>query len=122
MSNGDEKFLVTPLFYPSLPKLLTLRRNWGVGFKFRGLSNFMVGAIEWTEYILKYFGHSLRSANIYGGVGVSCYPHHFEGDVWRVFCELWGPLANTLHHNAGEVGIFLYNMEKIGGLLTLRDV
>ena len=46
--NGDEKFLVTPSFYPALHRLLTLRRNWGVDFKFRGLSNFMVGAIEWT--------------------------------------------------------------------------
>jgi len=26
-SNGDEKFLVTPSFYPALHKLLTLRRN-----------------------------------------------------------------------------------------------
>ena len=41
-SNGDEKFPVTPLFYLTLHRLLTLRRNWGVDFKFRGLSNFMV--------------------------------------------------------------------------------
>jgi len=45
-SNGDEKFLVTPSFYPTLHKLLTLRRNWGVDFRFRGLSNFIVGAIH----------------------------------------------------------------------------
>ena len=31
-SNGDEKFSVTPSFYPALHKLLTLRRNWGVDF------------------------------------------------------------------------------------------
>ena len=28
-SNGDEKFPVTPSFYPALHRLLTLRRNWG---------------------------------------------------------------------------------------------
>ncbi|KAJ8448608.1 LOW QUALITY PROTEIN: hypothetical protein Cgig2_010495 [Carnegiea gigantea] len=121
-SNGDEKFLVIPSFYPALHRLLTLRRNWGVDFKFQGLSNFMVGAIEWTEYILKHFEHTLRSANIYGAVGVSCYPYHFDRDVWRAFCELWGPLINTLHHGAGEVDISLYDLEMIGGLPILGDV
>ncbi|KAJ8441382.1 hypothetical protein Cgig2_009090 [Carnegiea gigantea] len=41
-SKGDEKFLVTPSFYPALDRLLTLRRHWGVDFVFRDLSNFMV--------------------------------------------------------------------------------
>jgi len=45
-SNGDAKFPITPLFYPALHRLLTLRRNWGVDFMFIGLSNFVVGAIE----------------------------------------------------------------------------
>ena len=81
----------------------------------------MVGAIEWAEYILKHFEHTLRSTSIYGAVGVSCYPYHFDRDVWRAFCELWGPLTNTLHHGAGEVGISLYDLERIGGLPILGD-
>ncbi|KAJ8421233.1 hypothetical protein Cgig2_027236 [Carnegiea gigantea] len=31
-SNGDEKFVVTPSFYPVLHTLLTFRRNWGSKF------------------------------------------------------------------------------------------
>ncbi|KAJ8423359.1 hypothetical protein Cgig2_011620 [Carnegiea gigantea] len=68
------KNLVASSFYLALHKLLTLRRNWGMDFKFRGLPNFMVGAIEWTEYILKHFEHTIRSTNIYRAIGVSCYP------------------------------------------------
>ncbi|KAJ8428557.1 LOW QUALITY PROTEIN: hypothetical protein Cgig2_000421 [Carnegiea gigantea] len=112
-SNGDEKFLVTPSFCPALHKLLTIRRNWG---------SFMVGAIEWTEYILKHFEHAIRSANIYGAIGVSCYPYHFDRDVWGAFCELWDPLTNTLHHGAGEVGISIYDLERFAGLPILGDV
>jgi len=82
----------------------------------------MVGAIEWTEYILKHFEHTLSSADIYGVVGISCHPYHFDRDIWRAFCELWGPLTNTLHHGAAEVGIFLYDLEKIGGLPILGDI
>ncbi|KAJ8421404.1 LOW QUALITY PROTEIN: hypothetical protein Cgig2_017481 [Carnegiea gigantea] len=119
-SNGDKKFLVTPSFYPAPHKLLTLRRNWGVDFKFRGLSSFMVGAIEWSEYILKHFEHTTRSANTYGAVGVSCYPYRFDRD--RAFCELWGALTNMLHHGAGEVNISLYDLERIAGLPILGDV
>ena len=43
-------------------------------------------------------------------------------DVWRAFCELWGPLTNTLHHSAGEVGVYLYDLEKISGLPILGDI
>ncbi|KAJ8425340.1 hypothetical protein Cgig2_030499 [Carnegiea gigantea] len=82
----------------------------------------MVGAIEWTEYILKHFEHTLRSVGIFEAVGVSCYPYHFDRDVWRAFCELWGPLTNTLHYGAGEVGISLYDSERIGGLPILGDI
>ncbi|KAJ8436511.1 hypothetical protein Cgig2_003209 [Carnegiea gigantea] len=82
----------------------------------------MVGAIEWTKYIQKHFEHTLRSANIYGVVSVSCYLYHFDRDVWRAFCELWGPLTNTLRHGAGEVDISLYDLERIGGLPILGDV
>ncbi|KAJ8449170.1 hypothetical protein Cgig2_027172 [Carnegiea gigantea] len=82
----------------------------------------MVGTIEWTEYILKHFEHTLRSANIYGAIGVSCYPYHCDSDVWRAFCELWGPLTNTFHHDAREVDISLYDLERIGGLPILGDI
>jgi len=82
----------------------------------------MVGAIEWTEYILKHFELTLSSANIYRAVGISCYPYHFDRDVWRAFCELWSPLTNTLQYGAGEVGISLYDLEKIGGLTILGDI
>jgi len=33
-SNGDEKFPITPSFYPAFHRLLTLGRNWGVDFRF----------------------------------------------------------------------------------------
>ncbi|KAJ8434134.1 hypothetical protein Cgig2_000854 [Carnegiea gigantea] len=52
---------------------------------------------------------------IYGVVDVSCYPYHFDRD-------LWGPLTNTLHHGAGEVGIFLYDLERIASLPILGNV
>ncbi|KAJ8436144.1 hypothetical protein Cgig2_033639 [Carnegiea gigantea] len=44
---------------------------------------------------------------------------HFDANVWRAFCELWGPLTNTLHHGAGEVSISLYDLERVGGLPIL---
>ena len=75
-----------------------------------------------AEYILKHFEHTLRSANIYGAIGISCYRYHVDRDLWRDFCKLWGPLTNTLHHGAGEVGISLYDLEKIDGLPILGDI
>ncbi|KAJ8443572.1 hypothetical protein Cgig2_020659 [Carnegiea gigantea] len=69
-----------------------------------------------------HFEHTLRSAGIYGAVGISCYPYHFDRDICRAFCELWDPLTNTLHHSAGEVGISLYDLERIGGLPIRGDV
>ena len=107
---------------PTFHRLLTQRRNWGADFKFRGLSNFMVGAIEWTERILKHFEHSLRSTSIYSVVGVSCYPYHFDRDIWRAFCELWGPSTNTSHVGTREVGISLYDLKGIGGLPFVGDI
>ncbi|KAJ8444126.1 hypothetical protein Cgig2_005807 [Carnegiea gigantea] len=123
-SNRDEKFLVTPSFYPAFHKLLILKRNWDVDFRFRELSSFMIGAIEWTEYILKHFEYTLRSANTCRVVGLSYYPYHyhFDRDVWRAFCELGSPTTNTLHHDVGGVGISLYNLERIGGLPILGGI
>lgn len=36
--------------------------------------------------------------------------------LWRAFCELWGPLSNTLHYADGEMSISLYDLKVIGGL------
>ncbi|KAJ8428041.1 LOW QUALITY PROTEIN: hypothetical protein Cgig2_007618 [Carnegiea gigantea] len=79
----------------------------------------MIGAIKWTKYILKHFEHTLRSAGIYGAcilllLSFSC--------TWQAFCVLWGPLTNTLHHGAREVGISFYDLERIDGLPILGDV
>ncbi|KAJ8434749.1 hypothetical protein Cgig2_001952 [Carnegiea gigantea] len=59
---------------------------------------------------------------MFGAVGVSQFPYYFDANVWRTFCELWGPLTNTLHHDADEVGISLYDLKWVGGLPILRDI
>ncbi|KAJ8431097.1 hypothetical protein Cgig2_007513 [Carnegiea gigantea] len=61
-------------------------------------------------------------AGIFGAVGVSQFPYHFNTNVWRAFCELWGPLTNTLRHGTGEVGISFYDLERIGGLPVLGAI
>ena len=38
------------------------------------------------------------------------------------FCELWGSLTNTLHHDTGEIGISLYDLERVEGLPILGDI
>lgn len=58
-------------------------------------------------------------ANIYGAVGVSCYPFDWDQNVWRAFCELRSPLTNTLHHAMGEFSLSLYDLKIIGGLPAL---
>lgn len=45
----------------------------------------------------------------------------YRNDVWRAFCELWGPLTNTLHHGGGEMGISLNDLKQIGGLPILGE-
>ncbi|CAB4268593.1 unnamed protein product [Prunus armeniaca] len=52
-------------------------------------------------------------------VTISCYSYHCCSNVWRAFCELWGPLSNTFHHGNGEMGISLYDLKVIGGLPIL---
>ncbi|KAJ8446034.1 hypothetical protein Cgig2_012378 [Carnegiea gigantea] len=61
----------------------------------------------------------LKQAGIFG-VGVSQFAYHFDTNVSQAFYELWGTLTNTLHYRKGEVGIFLYDLERIRGLPTLR--
>ncbi|KAJ8422773.1 LOW QUALITY PROTEIN: hypothetical protein Cgig2_014321 [Carnegiea gigantea] len=79
----------------------------------------MVGVIEWTKQALVCFEEPLKGASIYGAVGVSQFPYHFDANA---FCELWGPLTNTLHYGAGEVSISLYDLGRIGGLPILGAI
>ncbi|KAJ8423893.1 hypothetical protein Cgig2_006230 [Carnegiea gigantea] len=119
---GPEIYPIEEEFYPALYRLLAARRNWGPTFQFRGRSTFMLGVMEWTKRVLTRFEEPLQQAGIFGAVGVSQFPYHFDANVWRAFCELWGPLTNTLHHGAGEVGISLYDLERVGGLPILGDI
>ena len=72
--------------------------------------------------MLTRFEELLKQVGIFGAVGVSQFPYHFDSNLWRAFCELWGPLTNTLHHGTGEVGISLYDLERVGGLPILGDI
>jgi len=82
----------------------------------------MTGVMEWTKRVLVRFEEPLKQASIFGAVGVSQFSYHFDAHVWRAFCELWGPLTNTLQHGAGEVRISIYDLERIGGLPILRAI
>ncbi|KAJ8429201.1 LOW QUALITY PROTEIN: hypothetical protein Cgig2_032987 [Carnegiea gigantea] len=81
---GPEIYPAEEEFYPTLHWLLIGRRNWGSTFQFRDRSTFMIGA------------------GIFGVVGVSQFPYHFDANA---FCELWGLLTNTLHRGAGEIEV-----------------
>ncbi|KAJ8431702.1 hypothetical protein Cgig2_022324 [Carnegiea gigantea] len=52
----------------------------------------------------------LKQVGIFGAVGISQFPYHFDAN---------SPLTNTLHHGTGEVGISLYDLEQIGSLPIL---
>jgi len=69
--------------------------------------------------VLTRFEEPLKQAGIFGAVGVSQFPYHFDANVWQGLCELWGPLTNTLHYGAGVVSISLYDLERVGGLPLL---
>ncbi|KAJ8426999.1 LOW QUALITY PROTEIN: hypothetical protein Cgig2_028204 [Carnegiea gigantea] len=99
---GQETYLADEEFYPTLYRLLTGRSNWGLTFQFRGCSTVII------------------RVSIFGVVGVSQFLYHFDTNVWWGFCELWGPLTNSFHRSAGELGISLHDLERIGGSLTLR--
>ncbi|KAJ8432495.1 hypothetical protein Cgig2_003572 [Carnegiea gigantea] len=71
-----------------------------------------MGVIEWTEYILKHFEHTLRPAGIYGAVG-RCV---------EAILRALGSSSKYAPSGVGEVGISLYNLERITGLLILGDV
>ncbi|KAJ8421650.1 hypothetical protein Cgig2_019223 [Carnegiea gigantea] len=78
--------------------------------------------ISTTKRVLTRFEEPLKQAGIFGAIDVSQFSYHFDANVWQAFCELWGPLTNTLHHGAGEVNISLYDLERIGGLPTFEAV
>jgi len=82
----------------------------------------MLVVMEWTKRVLTCFEEPLQQVGIFGAVGVSQFPYHFDVNVWRAFCEFWGPLTNTLHHGTGEVGISLHDLERVGGLPILGDI
>ncbi|KAJ8443399.1 hypothetical protein Cgig2_018832 [Carnegiea gigantea] len=71
--------------------------------------------MDWTKRVLARFEEPLKQDGVFGAVGVSQFPYHFDANIWRAFCKLWGPLTNTLHHGAGKVGISLYDLERVGG-------
>ncbi|KAJ8426000.1 hypothetical protein Cgig2_006250 [Carnegiea gigantea] len=85
-----------------------------------GRSTFMVWVMEWTKRVLAHL--PLKQAGMFGAVGVSQFSYHFDANAWRAFYELWGSLTSTLHHGAGEVGISLYDLERVGGLPSLGDI
>jgi len=77
----EERYPVEDEFYPALHRLLTARKNWGVTFQFRGRSTFMTGVMEWTKQVLVHFEEPLKWAGIFGAVGVSQFPYHFDANV-----------------------------------------
>ncbi|XP_020411123.1 uncharacterized protein LOC109946775 [Prunus persica] len=116
---GDKQCLPRDEFYPVMHRMLRNKISWGSNFKFFRQANFLSFVLEWTESILSDFGDVFRQADIYGAVAISRYSYDFCPNVWRAFCELWGPLSNTFHHGNGEMGISLYDLKVIGGLPIL---
>ena len=78
--------------------------------------------MEWTKRVLTRFEEPLKQAGIFGAVGVSQFSYHFDANVWRAFCELWGSLTNTLYHGVDEVGISLFNLKRVRGSPIIGDI
>lgn len=117
-ADGDS-FTFQENFYPVLYKMLEDKQDWKPSLHFKGLATFELGTIEWTDSMMNKYGDVLENAEIFGAVGVSRFPYHFCPNSWKAFCELWGPLTNTLHHGNGEMGISLHDLKLIGGLPIL---
>ncbi|KAJ8430480.1 LOW QUALITY PROTEIN: hypothetical protein Cgig2_021726 [Carnegiea gigantea] len=81
--HGEGGYPANNELFLALHRLLTERRNWEI---------FETGWHIWCCWCILIF-----------------IP--FDTDVWRAFCEVWGPLTNTLHHGAGEGGVSLYEAE-----------
>ncbi|KAK9943341.1 hypothetical protein M0R45_008951 [Rubus argutus] len=75
-TEGDS-FAVQEDFYPVLYKMLRNKQDWKNSVYFRGQATFELGTMEWTESVLKKFAGSLKSAEIFGTVGVSRFPYHY---------------------------------------------
>ena len=74
-NDGDSIFgKVNKEFYTCLYQIIQGKTKWGEDFKFRALATFQPGLMEWTLLILEKHKDVLCQANIYGAVGVSCYP------------------------------------------------
>ncbi|KAJ8431209.1 hypothetical protein Cgig2_020320 [Carnegiea gigantea] len=114
--HGEERYPVDDEFYPALHRLLTARRTWGLTFEFRGCSTFMVGVMEWTKRVLVRCEEPLKRA-VYPNLSITLMQMY-----GGLFVNFGGPLTNTLHHGAGEVGISLYDLERIGGLPILGAI
>ncbi|KAJ8424736.1 LOW QUALITY PROTEIN: hypothetical protein Cgig2_027769 [Carnegiea gigantea] len=120
--HGPKIYSAKEEFYPILHRLLIGKRNWGLTIQFRDHSIFMIGVLEWTKRMLIRFEEPLKRAGIFDAVSVSQFSYHLDANLWQAFCELWDPLTNTLPHGAGEVGISLYDLERIGGLPILGAI
>ncbi|CAN6552507.1 unnamed protein product [Malus baccata var. baccata] len=118
-ADGDTKFKVDTNFFLLLHKMIREKTDWGLSVKVTGCATFQVGVLEWTETTLRTYESVLRQEDIYGDVAVSCYPYKYSSNVWKAFCELWGPLTNTFHQGNGEMSISLYDLKVIGGLPIL---
>ncbi|CAB4263733.1 unnamed protein product [Prunus armeniaca] len=117
--DGDKEVLPRDEFYQAMHKMLREQIAWERNFRFHGRATFQPFVMEWTETILHNFGDILHQAGIFGAVVVSRYSYDCCSNVWRVFCKLWGPLSNTLHHRNGEMSISSYDLKVIGGLPIL---
>ncbi|CAN6711811.1 unnamed protein product [Malus baccata var. baccata] len=118
-ADGDTKFKVDVNFFPLLHRMIREKTDLGLSVKVTGCATLQVGVLEWTETTLRTYASVLRQANIYGAVAVSRYPYKYSSNVWKAFCELWGPLTNTFHQGNGEMSISLYDLKVIGGLPIL---
>ncbi|CAB4273267.1 unnamed protein product [Prunus armeniaca] len=124
--DGDVKFQIKDLptrddFYPALHRMIKHKLKWGPHYQFYGRATFETGVAEWTKRVMSDFGDILHKAKIYVAVAISQYPYECCPNIWRAFCELWGPLCNTFHHGNGEMGISLYDMKVICELPILGD-
>ncbi|CAN6568095.1 unnamed protein product [Malus baccata var. baccata] len=118
-ADGDAKFKVDANFFPLMHRMIREKTDWGSDVKVTGCATFQVGVLEWTKTTLRTYANVLRQVDIYGVVAVSRYPFRYSSNVWKAFCELWGPLTNTFHQGNGEMSISLYDLKVIGGLPIL---
>ncbi|KAJ8419873.1 LOW QUALITY PROTEIN: hypothetical protein Cgig2_000266 [Carnegiea gigantea] len=76
--------------------------------------------MEWTRWVLAGFEELLKQVGIFGAIGVSHFSYHFDANVWRAFCEFWGPLTNTFHHGHCWSGLEVYPLLELEVFLPLN--